>query len=63
MHVSLCGGRGRFGIAGGMNLDYTYHLISLDWVLGVHMKKTNVLDCSGAHGEDSDQSVHVPGLF
>ena len=60
MHVSLCGGRDRFGIAGGMDLDYTCHLIGLDWVLGVHMKITYVLNCSGAHGDDLDQSVHVP---
>ena len=57
MHVSLRGGRDEFSIAGGMDMDYACHLMGLNWVLGVRMKMTNALDCSGAHDDDSDQSA------
>ena len=45
------------------DLDYTCYLMGVDWVLGVSMKITNALDHSGAHGDDKDQRVQVPGLF
>ena len=40
MHVSLRGGRDGLGIAGGMDLDHTCHLMGLDWYIGVCMKMT-----------------------
>ena len=53
MYVSLRGGRDGFGIADGIDLDYTCYMMGVDWVLGVLcMKITNALDHSGAHGDD-----------
>ena len=60
---ALRGVRDGFHIAGGMDPDYASHLMGLDWVLGVRMKITNVFVCSGARGDDSDRSVHVPRLI
>ena len=57
------GGRDGFRIADGMDLDYACHLMGLNWVLGVRMKITNVLVCSGARGGDSDRSVQVSRLI